>query len=80
MTSSRFHPYAAAPMRGLYGGGRGGLFRGNRPYNSGGPSSASATGPGSCFTCGEFSHFRRNCPYVPRGQNTQTSTSGSGAK
>ncbi|KAH3739081.1 hypothetical protein DPMN_045728 [Dreissena polymorpha] len=26
MTSSRFHPYAAAPMRGLYGGGRGSLF------------------------------------------------------
>ncbi|KAH3719747.1 hypothetical protein DPMN_062618 [Dreissena polymorpha] len=57
MTSSRFHPYAAAPMRGLYGGGRGGLFRVSRSYNSGGPSSASATGPGKCFACGEFSHF-----------------------
>ncbi|KAH3776178.1 hypothetical protein DPMN_177594 [Dreissena polymorpha] len=44
-------------------------FRGNKPYNSGGPSSASATGPGSCFACGEFSHFRRNCQYVSRGQN-----------
>ncbi|KAH3730780.1 hypothetical protein DPMN_056776 [Dreissena polymorpha] len=79
MTSSRFDPYAAA-MRGLYGGDRGCLFRGSRPYNSGGPNSASATGPGSCFAFGEFSHFRLNCPYFPRGQNTQTSTSGSGAK
>ncbi|KAH3829734.1 hypothetical protein DPMN_102962 [Dreissena polymorpha] len=26
MTSSRFHPYAAAHMRGFYGGGRGSLF------------------------------------------------------
>ncbi|KAH3782569.1 hypothetical protein DPMN_160486 [Dreissena polymorpha] len=67
-------------MRGLFGGGRGGLFRGSRPYNSGGPSSASATGQGSCFACEKFSHFWRNCPYVPRGQNTQTSTSGPAAK
>lgn len=24
----------------------------------------SAVTPGSCYACGEFTHFRRNCPYV----------------
>ena len=24
----------------------------------------SALAPGPCYVCGEFTHFRRNCPYV----------------
>ncbi|KAH3859739.1 hypothetical protein DPMN_102562 [Dreissena polymorpha] len=61
MTSSRFHQYAASPMRGLYGGGRVCLFEVTDPTTAADP-------------------VVRNCSYVPRGQNTQTFTSGSGAK
>jgi hypothetical protein len=40
-------------------------FRGyNGNYRSGFSAPASYTGPGSCFACGEMSHFRRNCPYI----------------
>ncbi|KAH3876540.1 hypothetical protein DPMN_000385 [Dreissena polymorpha] len=53
MTSSEksFHPYDAAPMRRFYDDGRDGLFRESRPFDNGGHSKASATGPGNCEGC-----------------------------
>jgi hypothetical protein len=48
------------------GFGRGNLFRpyfGGPRYNSTSGSYGTAA-PGPCFACGEFSHFRRDCPYT----------------
>lgn len=32
--------------------------------------------PGCCYSCGEFTHFRRDCPYLRPAANQQATTSG----
>lgn len=50
--------------------GRGRFFRGQYASNGYGNTAGArvfgngSTAPGPCFACGEFTHFRRNCPYI----------------
>jgi len=51
------------------GVGRGRLFRGPTSYSNYGlqPGAGLLQGaPGPCFACGDFSHFRKDCPRVAR--------------
>ena len=56
-------PYAYNPVNQF--SGRGGKnFRGSQGFHNPIYNQGSSSGIGPCFACGEFTHFRRNCPYT----------------
>ena len=60
---------------------RGSLFRGQirQRYGYSGVQYASAgaqPAPGPCFGCGEFTHFRRNCPHLRQGNTAEQQQTG----
>ena len=56
-------PYAYNPVNQF--SGRGGKnFRGSQGFHNPIYNQGSSSGIGPCFACGEFTNFRRNCPYT----------------
>lgn len=73
--NGRYNPYSGAHLRHGWGSPviQPGTSRGiqGQPFRTGAPTfGANAFGGrprGACFGCGEYSHMRRDCPYVNRG-------------